>query len=85
MLLFIRRRHQHIDIVANHFRAGVSEYLFSRRAKLLHNTAICNDDQAIGQVMNDVTQSCLGLLNCYARGFRPAPVPDKKRSQEKDK
>src|SRR5207248_641094 len=76
MRLTIGCRHQHIDIAADHLRTGVAEQPYRRRAEGLNNALRIDDDDRIGDGIEDRAQPQLALALRQLGGFTIGYVAD---------
>jgi hypothetical protein len=58
VLLAIRARHQHLDVLANHLAGGVLEQSFASRVEHQHATAHVNQDDAVNRGFHHGLQPC---------------------------
>ena len=75
VVLAMRGRHEHLDVVPDHLSGGVAEQLFRRGAERLNDAAFVNRDDRIGSGFEDGTQPCLALLHQGLRPFHLGQIP----------
>src|SRR6516164_8595311 len=73
VILPVGRRHQHLDVFSNHFRRGIAEQPFRRRAERLHDSVLADDDHRIRHGIEDRREMSLARkrVSRAGRGLNP--------------
>ena len=77
--LAVGRRHQHLDVLADHLGRGVAEQPLGRRAERTHDAVLVDDDHRVGDGVEDRLQ--MGLARRAGRGCGRRPRARLRRSR----